>query len=665
MLRANILHRTAQVVSSVYTNSFTYINIHNTPQSWPIRDIFKVKEYLPDIQPTVYQPAAPSKFRDSIMDHAQQLERSKQAPKRAVAGDGMSKKRKSPEVTIGVSLESGEPLIKRLKTTKQSIVESHKIKIDTSEKTTEISTSFTGLSKKTMDKLDAFRFSAQSKPVEDDQMLSLKAKKQSTRKIKTGQNAQAENARPKYVMKDHSSRLIQLGKEEMAKEEAAKASEATVAVTPVDASTEYRRGDAARESNPAAESDITNQRVVEENAVHTTPPPARYKIKDHGSRLIAAGIEELAAQPNDAAAVISKDHEGSEARYVHFTEDDDVFAGINDLEDSFFDGSSLDDSVFGRATSTDTSGLTEMDDMEDSFFDQIIADDEADWEEAPTSAQAKIDCFSRDTVSSPTKLGLTLPPKLPSSVTPPMAVERAETQAKNVLSDSPLSPFLRPVSSTLVTVPSAISNLNPEGRITTCFRIAELLRELSRASPPAAIELFATVTASARNRDNTRQSFTFADVFFPQRPPYVQGIYGKCSESELFDDDSRLFLMAGPGGRAMLARAIVTAKPRTGKQPVWNQKNGFHAAEEAATSTEVEILSIYVCPREDIEYTKGIVMPEKEVQIKKEGEKEVFFKPEKRRKFQALKPLDHQSKALKDISSNLPSSPITMTGNNK
>jgi hypothetical protein len=53
---------------------------------------------------------------------------------------------------------------------------------------------------------------------------------------------------------------------------------------------------------------------------------------------------------------------------------------------------------------------------------------------------------------------------------------------------------------------------------------------------------------------------------------------------------------------------------------------------------EVEILSIYVCPWEDIEYTKGIVMPEKEVSIKQDGGKEVFYKPEKKRKFAPLKP---------------------------
>lgn len=626
--RADLLRRAPQLTPDVWSNAFACINDPSTPQNWPIRDIFMVKEYPPEIQPKVYQTTVGSKFRDSIMSHAEQLERSKQVPKNAVIGNGTSKKRKSPEVTVEVSPKSEEPLIKRLKTVKPNVTDS-------------------------------------------------------------------TNTKSRYVIKDHSSRLIQLGREEMAKQEVAKAENstkeevkaymATQTGTPpdttagsrcdgslsqraqedIDKASKVAQADSRSDlsAGPRIEDELS-QETIDETTTAIISPPNQYRIKNHANRLIAAGIDELAAHPNADTVLTCEDYETSVNGNVDSTKHVDALVYVDDLDDSFFEDASL-EAVFDQATSTDATVFTEMDDLDDSIFDQLIADDEADWEQALISVQPEITCSSSDTLSSLAKPGLMLPPKLPSSATPLEAPSKAKTQTKAIIPNSPLSPFLRPMPSTLVTVPSAISNLKPEGRIPTCFRIAELLRELSSASPSAAIELFATVTASARNRDSTSQSFTFADLFFPQRPPYIQGTYAKCSESELFDDDTRPFLRAGQGDRTILARVIITAKVRTGKQLVWNQKNGFYAAEEASTGTEMEILSVYVCSQEDIEHTKGIVMPEEELQIKKEEEKEVFYKPERKRKFEALKPLNQQSTALNDISSNLPSSPTVMTDNRK
>ena len=710
MLEADASSRSTETASSSWINSFTCINSPKTSTSWPVRDIFnlKGKEFPPDIQPTVYIPTARSKFRDSIMNQAQQLELSKQMPKTTVARSGKNGKRKSKEAVTPVSLDSEEPFTKRLKKTKPNMVDyGGQIDDHKSRETAVASNDTTDLSAKTKSKLDAFRFSAPCDQASDCQESTSKATETDPDEIQMDRGTEIVKPNSKYVLKDHSSRLIESGKEEMAK-----SSHEVEARLQHSAYVDCGERQISR-CNLAPQGTPGNHDHVEFDVPHSQ---SRYKLKDHSSRLIQAGISEMHKQlqvsrtqsqvergtdliqqttreddsdPGTAPftqyktgghasrlitavkpktnSVICNNHEHVQIISVASTDSVNTVEDTDDLEDVFFEDTSLDDSVFEHETSTHTTELTEMDEMDDSLFEEMLAEDEAEWQDPPTSAQVEVKCFSSDSLSSPAHTNLMLPPKIPLPAAPPKNVFSGDSLGTLAPPEAGLTPFLRPPSSTMVTLPSEIPDLNPAGRVTTCFRLAELFRESSSASPPSAIELFAKVIASVRNRDSTSQSLTFADLFFPQRPPYVYGAFAKCCESELFDDDSRVFLKAVQGGKSILARAIVRPKV-PGKQLLWNRRHGFHAGEETFTGMEVEVLSIYTCTLEDIEYTKGIVMPEPEVHIKQEGEKEEFFRAEKKRKFSPLRPVDWQSApgpALRDISSNLPSSPTTKTGNSK
>ena len=560
------------------------------------------------------------------MNPAQQMERSKET---ATVSGTQFRKRKSPDAAVQ---ESQAPQMKQLKTVKPNIADTgkHGDNSSLSTKPIHLPTNAT-VSAKTMSKLNAFRFSV-AQP-EDYQTQLSKIFDEDTLQYQEKQDDERFATKFKYIIKDHSSRLIQSGRKEMA---------GTQPIEPTDI---YK--------GLATEDETADQDAPQ--------PQLRYKIKDHSSRLIEAGKKELAVSAKKAGLAFLEDQADFKVTDINSIEVNDTMDNFDDLDDSIFDDLSLDGFEFEGGTSTNTTGFTEMDDINDSIFEQIVADDDASFQEAPSSAQPGTDCFSSDTVSSPSKPGLMPPPKLPFSVSLPKDVSNIIDHRKVSQPNTPISPFIRPPGAVLVTSPSPIPMLHSTARVVTCFRLAEMFREKSSPSPPSAVELFATVKASARNRDSTSQSFIFADLFFPQRPPYVHGVYSKCSESELFDDDSRPFLKAGQGGKVILARAIVRPKPKSGKQLLWDPKNGFHASEETSAAMEVDVLSIYVCPWEDIEYTKGIVMPEKEVSIKQEGGQEVFYKPEKKRKFAPLKP-GGESAALKDISRNISSSPREMVG---
>lgn len=674
-------HRTSQAISEYWTNPFTCINTRKTSSnSWPIRAIFPVHVSPAVIQPTFYVPTVRSNFRDSIMNHAQQLETSKQTPKTAADGSAQSRKRKSSEVLGQAHSESEEPLRKRFRTVKPDIAATPKHKDDTltSEKTAKAPMSTT-LSAETMSKLNAFRFStAQSKDCPES--ASTKTDEIDAFMRQDDQDDEMFSAKCRYVMRDHSNRLIQSGKSEMAilqqnhpidpyenivsgrqnTEQDALKSQLRYKVKGFSSRLFPAGTDTTQEDQiTGAQLEISNKRASDDEGGLTNAPFAQYTMKDHASRLIKSGEKEVAAPPEQVARTYPEDHHSLQGMHISSSGMDDSLGNLDDLSDSIFDDAGLDECVFDEAAPTNTTELTELDEVDDAIFEKIIADGEADWQEAQPSARVEIECFSSDSVGSPPKPRLMLPPKLPPPATPPKSVINGDSQAKPASANAPIPPFLRPPGVALVISPNMIPDLYPARRVATCFRLAEMLREISSPSPPSAIELFATVKASARNGDGTSQSFTFADLFFPQRPPYAHGIYAKCAESELFDDDSRPFLKAGQGGKVILARAIVRPKSKSGKQLLLSQENGFRAGEESSVGVEVEVLSIYVCPWEDIEYTRGIVMPEKEVQTKIEGEQVVFYKPEKRRKFNPLKPPE-QSAALKAISSNLPSTPTKM-----
>ena len=605
------------------------------------------------------------------MNQAKQLERSQNKPRIAESGGVLGKKRKSPEAG---AQSSEEPLTKQLKTVKPNVANKMKY-VEIPSKAVEAPRSTT-LSRKTMSKLDAFRFcEAQTGDVREDLVEAGRAEDV---KLRDPQDAENMATKSKFVMKDHSNRLVRSGKEEMAKnqqvervksyEEANYAKEDGKESIATSRSGKTMKDQSSRliqagaeDSQKAQLSDTQSPGTAEVGL--TTAPFTQYEMNDPASSLTKTGEEELDISEQHVSSMCSENHNDSYVAHTNNIDREDTIVNIDDWDDSIFDDPCTDDSVFDNATSANTKRVTEMDDLDDSIFEQFLTDANVDYQEAPSSAQPDIKCSSSDSSGSPFKPGLMPPPKFSSSNSPEKTVSKLDNRGKADVAEMPMSPFIRPPAAALVASPNSIPGLYASGRIITCFRLAEMIREISSPSPPSTIELFATVKTSVRNQDSTIQFFTFADLFFPQRPPYVRGVYNRCTESELFDDDARPFLNPRQEGRGMLARAIVGTQPKLSKQPIESQKNRFVANEETLNQMELEVLSVFECPWEDIEYTKGIVMPKKEALIKIEGAQEVFYKPEKKRRFNPLKPLGHDA-ALRDISSNIPASPTRMGSRN-
>ena len=605
------------------------------------------------------------------MNQAKQLERSQNKPRIAESGGVLSRKRKSPEAA---AQSSEEPLTKQLKTVKPNVANRMKY-VEIPSKAVEAPHSTT-LSRKTMSKLDAFRFcEAQPGNVRDG---SVEAGREEDVKVPDHQDVETMATKSKYVMRDHSNRLIRSGKEEVVKlqegerikscEGTSNAKENAEASIPISQSRKRMKDQSSRliqagaeKSQKARFSDTQSSSIVEAGLM--TAPFTQYETNDPASSLTKTSEEELDISKQHMSSMCSENHNDSYVAHTNNIEREDTIVNIDDWDDSIFDDPCTDDSVFDNATSANTKRVTEMDDLDDSIFEQFLTDVNVDYQEAPSSAQPDIKCSTSDSSGSPIKPDFMPPPKFSSSKSPEKTVSKLEKRGKGDMTEMPMSPFIRPPAAVLVASPNPIPGLHASGRIITCFRLAEMIREISSPSPPSTIELFATVKTSVRNQGSTIQFFTFADLFFPQRPPYVQGVYSRYTESEHFDDDSRPFLKSGQEGRGMLARAVVGTQPKLSKQPLQSQKNRFVANEETLNQMELEVLSIFECPWEDIEYTKGIVMPKKEALINIEGEQEVFYKPEKKRKFNPLKPVGHDA-ALRDISSNIPAS-LTRLGSRK
>ena len=177
-------------------------------------------------------------------------------------------------------------------------------------------------------------------------------------------------------------------------------------------------------------------------------------------------------------------------------------------------------------------------DEDDSIFDQLIAKLEAENPQAGCTPEAanphqhphSTPTSSTPPISPPLLLASTpiygpprTPSRIPAQPTPPIKVIFRNSLQSPAPSISPLP------------------SLNGSLRVPTCFRIADALRLLA-SSPNTfrAIELYATVITSTRI--TSTQTFQFADLFFPQRPPYLFGRYEGWKESELFDHNAAAFI---------------------------------------------------------------------------------------------------------------------------
>lgn len=159
--------------------------------------------------------------------------------------------------------------------------------------------------------------------------------------------------------------------------------------------------------------------------------------------------------------------------------------------------------------------------------------------------------------------------------------------------DGKALPFIRPPFPTPLLPRSPIPGLSPTTVLRTCFRIGEALNAAAlalRSSLPtdALIELYCRIKHSGREANGYKQYFEFADLFKPDNPPILNGVYSIWKGVELWEYDSRVFL--GEKGRGKMARVV-----------------GRINREEGGKGWEMKVLSIWEAGWEDVGVVKGVV----------------------------------------------------------
>ena len=231
------------------------------------------------------------------------------------------------------------------------------------------------------------------------------------------------------------------------------------------------------------------------------------------------------------------------------------------------------------------------------------------------------------TVQSPTRLPtpnqpLCTPSKhvnatnIQETLTPPsLSSSQAPSPASTNISavGSPMKAFVRPPPSGHVpAMPVTMPWLKAAHRITTSFRIAEVLRLQSQLIPiDASQEQGHTVELYARIKSAVTQTagsiVQFADLFFSGRPPYLIGVYKTDEASAVtasivsaFQSPARPYTQSSqPSEHAdsyKLCRAII--RTRSG-------------------SSEVYVVSIKETDWAEVEHVRGIVEPEYQINFGK------------------------------------------------
>ncbi|KAL8722286.1 MAG: hypothetical protein Q9225_001190 [Loekoesia sp. 1 TL-2023] len=152
-------------------------------------------------------------------------------------------------------------------------------------------------------------------------------------------------------------------------------------------------------------------------------------------------------------------------------------------------------------------------------------------------------------------------------------------------------PFIRTPFPAPIRDRSPVIGLSSSTLLRTCFRIGEALNAGSialRTRQDAVIELYARVLHSERPVGSVKQHFQFADIFMPDKPPFLKGTYGLWKGSELWNLDSKVFL--GEKGKGKMARMV-----------------GRMGRDEKTRSLEMTVLSVFEVGWEDVGIVKGIV----------------------------------------------------------
>ncbi|KAG7006245.1 hypothetical protein G7Y79_00015g038350 [Physcia stellaris] len=152
-------------------------------------------------------------------------------------------------------------------------------------------------------------------------------------------------------------------------------------------------------------------------------------------------------------------------------------------------------------------------------------------------------------------------------------------------------PFIRPQFPTPLLPRSPIPGLSPTTFLRTCFRIGEALNAASlalRGSSDAIIELYCRVKHSGREANGYKQYFEFADLFSPDKPPSLDGVYAIWTGVDLWDYDSRAFIEGK--GQGKMARVIGRIKRGDGGKG-W----------------EMNVLNIWEAGWDDVAVVKGVI----------------------------------------------------------
>ncbi|KAL8762083.1 MAG: hypothetical protein Q9184_001855 [Pyrenodesmia sp. 2 TL-2023] len=150
-------------------------------------------------------------------------------------------------------------------------------------------------------------------------------------------------------------------------------------------------------------------------------------------------------------------------------------------------------------------------------------------------------------------------------------------------------PFIRSPFPGLVRDRSPVIGLSSKTVLRACFRIGEALNAGStalRTKQDAVIELYARVVHSERPPGSVKQHFQFADIFSPEKPPFLKGTYGLWKGVELWDKDSKVFL--GENGKGKMARVV-----------------GRMVRDEKTRGLELTVLSVWEADWEDVGICKG------------------------------------------------------------
>jgi hypothetical protein len=173
-----------------------------------------------------------------------------------------------------------------------------------------------------------------------------------------------------------------------------------------------------------------------------------------------------------------------------------------------------------------------------------------------------------------------------STSSPVRKVETPKTQIIHVIPPFVRSPFPRPVAKQ-----SMIYGVSNKAMIRTCFRIGEIFKagsSLQSSDTIVYVEFYAAVASSSRCANI--QTFNFADIFFPTRPPFVDGSYEGWKGLQLRDHDSQHFLDVCQTHMKM-CRAVGTL------------------TKTVAGQLTVKVSSIWEATWDDLKWVRGIVNP--------------------------------------------------------